>query len=251
MSFSISQLSNILKLASSSPAEAKNLIKLLSVDVNKSLEDGNYILKTPNNKELTAYSQKPLQEGSKYWMKLGTKAQESTVVTKFILQPALLKEMQNSPLRFDVKELHELLSGKKTLDSFKNQLTEHLANATSKEDFTQLSNLMLSLMQNTLTLPLVYEQFLGVFQMKKRYNKKIKKSQLDFYAALNKLGPISGTVMDLEDGVAIHLDVAFMATKLFLEEHLKDIKYKVTLHVSDDIEPLFISQTNSLLDINV
>ena len=87
--------------------------------------------------------------------------------------------------------------------------------------------------------------------MKKRYNKTSKKSQLDFYAALLKLGPISGTVMFIEDEIFIDLDVAFEATKLFLEENLKDIRYKITLHVREDIEPLYHPHTNSLLDINV
>ena len=250
MSFSISELSNILKIASGSPGEVKNLIKLLSVDVNQSLGDGNYILKTPT-KELSAYSQKPLQEGAKYWMELSSKPQENAIVSKYLLQPPLLKDMLSLPIRFEMKDLHELLSGKKSLESLKNQLLEHLSTASSKEDFTQLSNMLLSLMQSTLTLPLAYEHYFGVFQMKKRYNKETKKSQLDFYAALEKLGPISGVVMDLESEVVIHLDVAFDATKLFLQEHLKEIRYKVTLQVHDVIEPLFVPQTNSILDINV
>ncbi len=249
MSFSISELSNILKLASSSPAEAKALIKLLTVDVTKSLGDGKYILQTPT-KEMPATSQKPLQEGLKYWVELGTKQHETPVISKFLQQPKLLQELQNIPLKFDIKELHELLSGKKTIESFKTNLLEHLSSAATKDDFTQVSNLLLSLMQNTLTIPLLFGHSFGVFQMKKRYNKTTKKSQLDFYAALLKLGPISGTIMLLEDEIFIDLDVAFTTTKLFLEANLKDIRYKITLHVRENIEPLYQFQTNSLLDIN-
>jgi len=250
MSFSISELSNILKLVSSSPAEAKALIKLLAVDVTKSLGDGKYLLETPS-KELTAFSDKPLQDGLKYWVELGTKQHETPIISKFLQQPKILQEFQNLSLKFDIKELHELLSSKKTIESFKTSLLEHLSNATSKEDFTQFSNLLLSLMQNTLTIPLTLGHYLGVFQMKKRYNKTTKKSQLDFYAALLKLGPISGTIMFIEDEIFIDLDAAFTTTKLFLEAHLKDIRYKTTLHVRENIETLYQFQTNSLLDINV
>jgi hypothetical protein len=86
--------------------------------------------------------------------------------------------------------------------------------------------------------------------MKKRYNKTSKKSQLDFYASLLKLGAISGTIMLLEDEIFIDLDVAFTTTKLFLEANLKDVRYKITLHVRENIDALYQFQTNSLLDIN-
>jgi hypothetical protein len=249
MSFSITELSNILKFASASPAEAKTLIKLLTVDVTKSLGDEKYLIQTPT-KEISATSQKPLQEGLKYWVELGTKPHEMPAISKFLQQPKILQEFRNLPLKFDIKELHELLTGKKTIENFKTTLLSHLCNATSKEDFTQFSNLLLSLMQNTLTIPLHHQQYFGLFQMKKRYNKTSKKSQMDFYAALIKLGPISGTVMLIEDEIFIDLDVVFTTTKLFLEENLKDIRYKITVHVRETIEPLYRFQTNSILDIN-
>jgi hypothetical protein len=248
MSFTISELSNILKTASS-PQEAKALIKLLSVDVTKSLGDGKYLLENSSTKVI-ASSDKPLLEGGKYWLELASKHNEMPLITKFLQQPTMLKEFANIPLKFDTKELHELLSGKKTIESFKMDLLEHLSNASNKEDFTQISNLILSLMQNTLTIPLTFQHYFGVFQMKKRYNKTSKKSQLDFYASLAKLGPISGTVMLLEDEILIDLDVAFTTTKLFLEENLKDIRYKTTLHVSENIQALYQFHSNSILDIN-
>ena len=158
MSFSITELSNIFRLASASPAEAKALIKLLSADVTKSLGDGKYLLQTPQ-KKIPATSQKPLQEGLKYWVELGTKQHETPVISKFLQQPKLLLELQTLPLKFDIKELHELLSGKKTMESFKTDLLDNLLNAASKEDFTQISNLLLSLMQNTLTIPLQYQHY--------------------------------------------------------------------------------------------
>jgi len=247
MSFSVTELSNLLKIAS--PQEAKALIKLLSVDVTSSLGEGKYLLQTPA-KEFQATSAQPLKEGAKYWVELSNKQNEMPQINKLFLQPQMLQELRNIPLKFDIKELYELLSGKKNLEHFKENLLEHLLNATTKEDFTQLSNLLLSLMQNTLTIPLYYQQFFGVFQMKKRYNKTSKKSQLDFYAALAKLGPLSGTIMLIKDEIFIDLNVAFMTTKLFLEENLKDIKYKITLHVSENIEPLTQFHTHSILDIN-
>ena len=250
MSFSVSDLSSILKLSLASPAETKALIKLLTIDVTKSLGDSRYLIQSAS-KELIASSEKPLQEGSRYWAELEVKQHETPTLSKLIKHPALLKEMQNLPMKFDIKELHEILTGKKPIESIKNRLLEQLSNASSKEDFTQLSNLLLSLMQNTITIPLQYQQYFGLFQMKKRYNKTTKRSQIDFYAVLCSLGPISGTIMLKEDKISVDLDVAFKATKFFLEENLNTIRYKINIHVKENIEPIYNLQTNTILDINV
>ena len=250
MSFSVSDLSSILKLASSSPSEAKALIKLLTVDVIKSLGDSNYTIQTAS-KELMANSEGKLQEGARYWAQLETKQNSLPILSKLIKHPAILKQLQNLPVIFDTKELHSILTHEKPLENIKGRLLEHLSHASSKDEFTQISNLLLSLMQNTMTIPLQYQQYFGLFQMKKRYNKTTKKSQIDFYAALYNLGPISGTIMLIEDNIIVDLDVAFKTTKLFLEDNLNTIRYKLNIHLKEDIEPLYNVQNNTILDINV
>ena len=250
MNFSISDLSSILKLATSSPNEAKALIKLLSIDVTKDLGGNNYLIQTPT-KQLTASSQQALTEGAKYWAQLSTKPDTTPQLSQLIKMPKLLQELQNIPVKFDIKEFHEILTDKKPLQTIKDNLLDHLAQSTSKEEFTQVSNLLLSLMQNTLTIPLEYERHLSFFQVKKRYNKNQKKSQLDFYAALSTLGPIAGTIMLLEDEVRIDLNLAFETTKQFLEENIQALRYKVHLHVRDNIEPLYNFDKQTILDINV
>lgn len=250
MSFSVSDLSTILKLASTSPAEAKALIKLLTIDVIKSLGESNYIIQTAS-KELTANSESKLQEGGRYWAQLETKQNSLPVLSKLIKHPAILKHLQSLSIVFDAKELHSILTHEKPLENIKGRLLEHLSHASSKDEFTQLSNLLLSLMQNTMTIPLQYQQYFGLFQMKKRYNKTTKKSQIDFYAALHNLGPINGTIMLIEDEIIVDLDVAFKATKLFLEDNLNTIRYKLNIHLKEEIEPLYNVQNNTILDINV
>ncbi len=249
MSFSISQLASILHSASS-PKEAATLLKLLSVDVTKSFGDGSYLVESAN-KNFRVLSEKPLSEGAKYWLELANKGRQTPLVTKFLQQPKLFEAMMQTPISFDIKEVHALLSSKKTLQSFKTELLQQLSLAQNKEEFTQISALLLSLMQNTLTLPLQYGHTFGVFQMKKRYNKTSKKSQLDFYASLAKLGPICGTLLQVEDEIVIDLEVAFTTTKLFLEENLKTLQYKTTLHIGQNIPPLYQFHSDAILDINV
>ncbi|WP_345993898.1 hypothetical protein [Sulfurimonas sp. HSL-1716] len=250
MSFSVSDLSNILKLASSSPAEAKALIKLLTIDVIKSLGESKYLIQTAS-KELTANSENKLQEGARYWTQIEVKQNSIPILSKLIKHPAVLKHLQNLPLLFEAKELHSILTHEKPLENIKNRLLEHLSHASSKEEFSQLSNLLLSVLQNTLTIPLQYQHYFGLFQMKKRYNKTTKRSQIDFYAALHNLGPVDGTIILIEDEISIDLNVAFKTTKLFLEENLNNIRYKTNIHLKEDIQPLYNLQTNAILDINV
>jgi hypothetical protein len=249
MTLSISELSTILQLAASSPNEAKALIKLLSIDVVKALGENRYLIQTAS-KDLTAHSEQKLQEGSRYWAELTAKQNSTPTLSKLIQHPAIMKELQQLPVMFDLKELHKILSHEKPLESIKTKLLEHLSHASSKEDFTQISNLLLSFMNNTLTIPLQYQQYFGLFQMKKRYNKTTKRSQLDFYAALHDLGPISGSVMLIQNDISVNLSVVFKTTKLFLEENLNDIRYKTTIRLQEDIQPLYNLQTNKILDIS-
>lgn len=250
MSFSISDLSNIIKLASSSPNEAKALIKLLNIDVLKSLGDSKYLIQTAS-KELIASSETHLQEGSKYWAQFEIKQNSQPVLSKLIKHPPLLKNLENLPFIFEAKELHSILTHEKPLENIKSKLLEHLALASSKDEFTQASNLLLSLMQSTLTIPMQYQQYFGLFQMKKRYNKNTKRSQIDFYGALHNLGPVSGNIMLIDDEISVNLEVVFKATKLFLEENLNSFKYKTNIHIKDNIEPLYHLHSNAILDINV
>ncbi|MBU0633250.1 hypothetical protein KKA17_11490 [bacterium] len=250
MSFSVNDLSNIIKLASISPNEAKTLIKLLTIDVLKSLGEDKYLILTAS-KELIASSETALKQDSKYWAQLEIKQNTLPTLSNLIKHPALLKNLQNLPLIFETKALHAILTHEKPLEKIKGKLLEHLALASSKDEFTQVSNLLLSLMQNTLTIPLQYQQYFGLFQMKKRYNKNTKRSQIDFYAALENLGPISGTIMLIEDEISVNLEVAFKATKLFLEENLNSFKYKTNIYIKENIVPLYNLHTNAILDINV
>ena len=60
----ISRLGALAKLISANPNEAKALIKLVSVDILKSLGDGKYTV-TIDGKELSAKSDKALGEGAR------------------------------------------------------------------------------------------------------------------------------------------------------------------------------------------
>lgn len=250
MNFSINQLSSLAKLISTNPSEAKAFIKLATVDVLKSLGDGKYTVSL-DNKTLTAQSDKPLSEGAKYWSQLTQPKNGMAQLSNLQKMPQQLQKFQNSTVEYSLKDLQTLLKSEKPEALVKKNLLEHLSNATTKDEFSSASNLLLSLQNNTFTIPLNLNNYFSVLQFKKRYNKKSKRTQLDFYAALEFLGPISG-IITLEDGsINIDLNVAFEKTKNFLEDDMENFSYDISISLIENIEPLYNANINSLLDISI
>ncbi|MDD2790588.1 MAG: hypothetical protein PHU40_07990 [Sulfurimonas sp.] len=247
----ISQLSALTKLLSTNPNEAKALIKLVSVDVLKSLGESKYTIAL-ENKTLTAQSDKPLSEGAKYWSQLSQTKDATPKLSNLFKMPELLGTFKGAGIEYSLKELHTLLSSKKPEALLKQNILEHLSTAATKEEFSSASTLLLSLQNHTFTIPLAFHNYFSLVQFKKRYNTKTKKRHIDFYAALELLGPISGMITLDESTIEIDLSVAFVQTKIFLENDLKNLSYNsVTITLVENIEPLYETKLTSLLDISI
>ncbi|MBU1658421.1 hypothetical protein KKG72_05130 [bacterium] len=248
MNFSINSLSSLAKLISANPNETSSLIKLVSLEVLKSLGDGKYTILL-ENKTLTAQSDKTLSEGSKYWSQLTQTKNESPQLSHLMKMPQILKNTQNTALQYSLKEVQALLNSKQPQTIMKQNLLEQLSTAGTKEEFSNISTLLLSLQNHTLTIPLRLQNYYSLLQIKKRYNNKSKKTQINFYAALEFLGPISGVVVLDETKVSVNLNVAFMKTKNYLEDDMKNFSHNINISILNNIEPLYNANTNSLLDI--
>ena len=242
----LTSLANVLKTVDAKTA--KTLIKLVSVDVLKSLGDDKFLIKL-DNKELIAQSQKQLQENSKYFARFQSHKQNLPTLSNLTKIPKLLSHMsilKNTELVYDIKTLTTILSSKKALNNFKETILKELQNSPNKEHFHTVSNLLLALNQNILNFPFIFYEYLGFLQLKKRYNKKTKKSFIDFYAIFENLGAISGLIS--ED--IIKINVMYEEIKEFLEDNLDEISYDVKISVVEDIKPLYdINTNNNLLDI--
>lgn len=235
-------------LTSLSKNEISAITKLVTIEILDTLGDNKYIIQQGTN-TLTATSDKPLNINKHYWATLTT---DDKIVTlsNLIKYPPILKEMQHLPIIFKADELGNILKQKDPLTTIKDLLLQNISHTTSKHQFTQISNLILPLIHNIITIPLTYQGNFGIFQLKKRYNKKNKKIQLDFYAAFNNLGPISGLISLLHDDILININVAFLSTKLFLEKHLKEIQYSVKINIKKNINTLRNLTSEGLLDLN-
>lgn len=248
----ISDVAQILKLATLSPNESKTLIKLLSADVLKNLGNNELLLKS-GMKEFNVKSEINLSEGSKVWAKIATMPDKSLQLLDAKVMPKLMQNLLLLQEKYQLQDVVKLLSSKEPISAFKKEVFEQLASSNSKENFSALSQLLLSLNQNVLTIPLEYQNYYAVFQMKKRYNKDFKKRSIDFYTALENLGEIEGTISLIDDEVYLHMNVAFEESLTLLEKTVDDLSFssKTTLQLKESFEPLFNQESLTLLDIKL
>ncbi|MGD9717771.1 MAG: hypothetical protein AB7U24_00855 [Sulfurimonadaceae bacterium] len=250
MSFSISQINALAKLIGANPNEAKALVKLASIDVLKTLGDGKYTIAL-DNQTLSAQSEKPLREGGAYWTQIHYAKDTKPTLSNLVKMPVLFKTLQNGLFSFTLQEVVSLLKQPKPAAQLAQNILEKLASATTKEEFQNFSNLLLSLHHHTLTLPLQYHNRFALLQLKKRYNNRSKTTFIDFYAAFEFLGPVSGILSLQEDQIQARLCVAFERTKQFLEQDMKNFALPLSIQVQNTIEPLYESTQNSLLDVSI
>jgi len=246
----LSSISALVKLISANPAEAKALIKLASLEVLHSLGSGKYTIAL-ENQTLTAQSEKNLSVGEKYWAQVIMSKDSKPTLTHLIKTPQLFTLLKNNAFTLTLQELQTLLKSPKPATVLGQQLLEMLSNTNSKEEFSTLSTLLLSLHNQTLTLPILYRNYFSILQLKKRYNKSSKKQFIDFYAAFEFLGPISGLITLEEHDISVALSVAFAQTKHFLEQDMNNFSYTVTIDINEQIAPLYEANAHTLLDISI
>jgi hypothetical protein len=233
----------------------------ISMDILERLDPINYLLKMGNKKTVTE-SQKELELGGKYWGEVTHKRGEKLVVENLIKQPEFFGDIKKIPL-IDYKRVvnafknHETTSFQQT---FKKEVLSQMAGSVDKEQFLFLNQLLLSMENNVITIPINYNGKSGMFQYKygegnrKRNPKETEFIQdLDFYAVFELLGPMRGKLVYFNEEVYLNLEVNFESTRKFLQENLdlKDFtKIQIEIkRIKQEIKPLYSFTQNNLLDL--
>lgn len=250
MSLSLSTINALTQILSSNPKELQSVLKLSSVDILKSLGSQRYSIDI-GGKILNATSDETLTEGKRYWAELTQSSSKPLTLSKMIAMPPQMQNFSDQNFHYTLKTLQTLLNTKEPLQENKQFLLEKIVQASSKEEFTHLSTLLLSLHHNVLSLPLVFYNSFALLQLKKRYNKSSKTIYLEFYAALEHLGPISGLVSYKEHTISMTLNVVYKKTKQFLEDTMQNISYPITIELCESIHPLYENSSSSLLDLSI
>ncbi|MWV61654.1 hypothetical protein DCO58_08410 [Helicobacter saguini] len=146
---------------------------------------GKLIIETQSNKELKI--------GTNYWANV-KQGKDGLIISDLIKQPKMLETLSNARLKLTSSDLKELMSetqkGGRALESvFKEFLLERLPLATSKQEFLELSNLLVALQNGVFSMVIQDENGKdSLVQLKKQVD------FLEFYSLFPHLGEISGVV---------------------------------------------------------
>ena len=234
----------------------------ITMEVLERLDPLNYLLQM-NGKKAFSESEKQLDSGMKYWGEVTHKRGEKLVVKSLIKQPNFFGEIKQ----------HNFLNTKQVIEAFKNNVSDEfqrnfkreimsqMASTDSKEEFTFLNQLLLSMENNVISIPINYGDKSAMFQYQYGNSKKRKKVEekkvlddLDFYAAFDLLGPMRGKIIYFNDETHLNLEVNFETTREFLITHgaeqdiFKNLKIGIKV-IKEDIEPLYSFTQNNLLDL--
>ncbi len=236
---SLNSASTLLRILQSGARQGESslLSKPVVMEVLKSLGGGKYLVDI-NGRQLQAQSSTPLKEAHSYSALLHSDKHSMPTLSSLKMLPKIFSHLQrltDSSTLYDTHRLTHLLQHKKAAAVLKESVLHELANSTSKEHFNANAMLLLSLYNSVLSFPLLFSERFGLFQLKKRYNKKSKRTQLHFYALFAHLGAVKGSV----DESGIRMCVGHEETRYLLEERSDELSYEISIEVCEDIEALF------------
>jgi len=239
--FNISQVGKILKATNrlNMPTEF-NATLPITIIVKKQLNPIRYILQL-GKKEVETKSYTPLEVGAKY--KAQINQTDSKIEIKNLTKiPNIFNKFPNN-INSTIDDLlkdNPLENNTK----YKNFLLNHLANASTKEEFIFFSQMFLALNQE------IKHLFIKENNKKALIQLKHKKRKIDFYAYFENLGAIGGEIY-LSDEIYLNLMVEFQNSFELLKQYQNDLKGIVINLSNQKIKPLFEVNENNLVNLKV
>lgn len=249
----LAKIENILAKINSSTIKFDKILPV-NIDVKEKLEAKTYLLQV-GKKEMTTKSMVDLEVGKQYWgvMKEDTKL-KSLSLSQLLEKPQLLQGKKSLLPNLSLQKFEQLLTSENPKEAMKFGLLEKMTNATSKQEFMTLSNMLQAVNENVFTMLLAHDNNETLFQFKKRKSKESDDAskedvKIDFYAAFANLGPIEG-VVEVIDGVRkLSLYLYYENSLKFLEKELKSLDLEGFLYKKEGkITPLY-EYGESLLDV--
>ena len=206
---------------------------------------GRLVIETTSHKELTV--------GANYWASV-KQGREGLLISDLIKQPKILSQLETSKLRLYSKEFQEILQeaqkgGRQIENLFKDFLLERLPLASSKQEFLELSNLLMALQNGVLSMVIQDEGGKeGLVQIKKRVD------FLEFYSLFPNLGEISGLVsLSQDSSLALRLQVMSERIRDILVRNLDDLSgfesIEIEIGQSSPLWDLSAFNTSYVLDV--
>jgi hypothetical protein len=230
----ISKLSKIDANANSKSSMRFNGSLPITIEVLKNLGMDRYKLLL-GTKEFTTKSQKKLERGAKYWGSFGEGKAGIITISNLIKKPNFLQS-NSGFLDIELSEfLAQIAQVESPISTLKEWIIENLEKDDTKKDkFLIFSDMLLSLKDDIIHLPLKHNGKTTLLQV------KLGPKYMEFYCAFENLGPMHGYI---SSGV-FNLEVLFDKTYYFL----KKSNIATNISISKPIEPLY-SSDKLILDL--
>ncbi len=221
----------------------------VSLKVLKKLEQNRYLLLI-GNKTAQTKSLVPLEENGEYWGDFKYSKENILQLSNLLKKPDFERKKVSKEVFFDLNRIKEIFSKENPKKSFKEEVLHKLAKAENRQDFLQLSNMLLALREDIFFIPIQYEKKKYFFQFKKKQKNDIVKKEftVSFYASFNNLGPIKGEIKSVKDFTKLTIYTYYEKSLKFLKRELKELDMECELKLSRNISPLFESG-EKLLDV--
>jgi hypothetical protein len=252
----ISQLRQIAKietLLANMKTARFNSVLPVTIDVLAHKKNNQYTLQI-GAKEISTRSAMDLDVGSKYWGVMKEDKKLNTVsLSNLLKKPKLIQQnKQNFLPKFDEVKLAELFSKENPKAELKASLLQNLTQATTKNEFMTLTNMIAAINENVFTMVLDQNNENTMFQFKKKTkgeSASLEDSTIEFYAAFEHLGPVGGDISIIDGERRVSLEVHYKNTVDFLQGELENLDLDGIVHHRDKkVNPLF-ELPAALLDV--
>ncbi|WP_300364830.1 hypothetical protein [Hydrogenimonas sp.] len=234
--------------------------KLAAIEMNALLQIGIKVLEKQDSQHFliqmgrhtfTTKSETPLEPGRDYWVEMAQTREGIVHLKRLHPKPHMLQK--HFPEHFGSDFLERLTEKPDPSTHLKEQLLQNMASAGSKEQFQNLTQLLLSLHQGIVTLPIEERGKKMLLQMRKKKKREgLNQNSVEFYAAMNNLGPIEGTIHRTEHRQLLKLELFYPKSLVLLErekEHLNGFDQIEIRLKTESIEPFWDGAQPGLLDI--
>ncbi|WP_456322890.1 hypothetical protein [Hydrogenimonas sp.] len=227
-----------------------NALLQLGIEVLKARNDGTYLIKLGQH-TFTTKSDQPLEPGREYWAQMRQSKGGVIHLQRLMPKPAMLK-MADS-LSFDLALLENLAKKKDPAGGFRDHLLHQMAAATTKDSFQNLTQLLMSLHQGVVSLPIKEQGRPMLLQMrKKRQNRDLNQKSVEFYAAMSNIGPLVGVIIQTGSRKDLKLFLHYSKSIELLERNKESLHGFATVAIEQSpaaVKPFWDGEKATLLDI--
>ena len=236
--FNISQIGQIMKATNrlNMPTEF-NASLPLTITVKKQLNPIRYLLQL-GKKDVEVKSYTKLEIGANYKAEIN-QTNNKIEIKNLSKLPEIFNKIPNS-LNYTIDDL---IKDNPLKDNahYKKFLLNHLANATSKNEFLFFTQLLLAQNQQ------IKHLFINEKNKKALMQLKYKKNKIKFYAFFEHLGAIGGEIF-LTNTIYLNLMVEFQNSLALINQNINELKGIIVNIKKEKIKPLFeVSDYNLLI----